>query len=111
MIFLERAGTIRLMVLGRSDSCNITIAQTQPLCIVQGIRTATKIKRAITQIIDGTSSYTNDALAKNGTTVQPMLSVGKQYIPKIVNNLDTIDSEYFIAKIIFMTNDTSRAHA
>ena len=48
---------------------------------------------------------------KDGTTAHPMLPVGEQYIPKMVQNLDTIDSEYFIAKIIYMTDDTSSGYA
>ena len=44
---------------------------------------------------------------KSGATAIPMLHVGQQYIPDVVQNLNIIDSEFFIAKIIYMTDDTS----
>ena len=48
---------------------------------------------------------------KSGHTANPMLALGDQHIPTVVQNLNTIDSEYFIAKIIFMKNDSSTGYA
>ena len=48
---------------------------------------------------------------KNGNSASPMLSIGAQYIPHTVKNLNSIDSEYFIAKIIYMTDDASSGYA
>ena len=44
---------------------------------------------------------------REGDTATPMLTIGKQYIPNKVHNLDSVCSKFFIAKIIYMTSDTS----
>ena len=48
---------------------------------------------------------------REGDTAIPMLPIGKQYIPDKVDNLDSIHSQFFIAKIIYMTGDTSHWNA
>ena len=45
------------------------------------------------------------------TTAEPMLPIGQQYIPSTIDNLDSIQAEFFIAKIIYMTGDTSHWNA
>ena len=48
---------------------------------------------------------------KTKTTAEPMLPIGQQYIPSTIDNLDSIQAEFFIAKIIYMTGDTSHWNA
>ena len=48
---------------------------------------------------------------REGDTAKPMLHMGTQYIPNKVQNLDSIASKFFIAKIIYMTGDTSHWYA
>ena len=48
---------------------------------------------------------------KTGHTAKNLLPLGKQYIPSTIDNLDCIQTEYFIAKIIYMTGDTSHWNA